>query len=90
VEKMLKMTDAEKAKHDDVILKKPDEVSFTAIRVWDHPDSINLDANGKVKGKENITTYFVAPDGPSVPEVLFLSLPYLHRLTPVLAQEECH
>ncbi|KAJ7668675.1 VRR-NUC domain-containing protein [Mycena polygramma] len=77
VEKQLKMTAAEKAKHDDVILKKPDEVSFTAIRVWDHPDSVKLDASGKVKGKENktanipsITNYFVAPEieASAVPE----------------------
>ncbi|KAJ6491829.1 hypothetical protein C8R47DRAFT_442519 [Mycena vitilis] len=70
LEKQLKMTAAEKTKHDDVILKKPDEVSFTAIRVWDHPDSVKLDGSGKVvKGKENktantpsITNYFVAPE----------------------------
>ncbi|KAF7362260.1 Fanconi-associated nuclease [Mycena venus] len=72
VEKMLKLFPEQKAKHDDVILEKPDEVSFTAIRVWDHPDSVKLDASGRIKGKENktadgtpITNYFVVPDTPA-------------------------
>ncbi|KAJ7125136.1 VRR-NUC domain-containing protein [Mycena epipterygia] len=75
VEKMLKMTAAEKAKYDDVMLKKPDEISFKAIRVWDHPDSVKLDGDGKVKGKENktadvprITNYLVAPPVADPPE----------------------
>ncbi|KAJ6593456.1 VRR-NUC domain-containing protein [Mycena capillaripes] len=69
LEKTLKLSPEEKTKHDDVLLKKPDERSFKAIRVWDHPDSVKLDASGKVKGKENkttdvpsITNYFVAPE----------------------------
>lgn len=82
---MLKLSAAEKAKHDDVALQKPDEVFFEAIRVYDHPDSVKLDSRGKVKGKENktadgpsIASYLVAPtDGtdapdaerPNVPEV---------------------
>ncbi|KAF7351105.1 Fanconi-associated nuclease [Mycena sanguinolenta] len=70
VEKMLKLTDEQKVKRDGFVLnelKEPDEVSFPAVRVWDHPDSVKLDWMGKVKGKENkmagtsITNYFVAP-----------------------------
>ncbi|KAJ7502993.1 VRR-NUC domain-containing protein [Mycena galericulata] len=59
VETLLKMTDAEKAKHDDVALKTAEEVFIEAVRVYDHPDSVKLDAHGKVKGKENKTA-----DGP--------------------------
>ncbi|KAJ7821131.1 VRR-NUC domain-containing protein [Mycena olivaceomarginata] len=69
VEKMLKLSPEQKAKHADCILKEPDEVSFVAIRVWDHPDSIKIDWAGKLKGKENktadgtsITNYFGVPD----------------------------
>lgn len=74
-----------------MLLKKPDELSFKAIRVWDHPDSVKLDANGKVKGKENkltdgpsITGYLVGTvtDVSNVPEVWFL-LDLLQRLTRV-------
>ncbi|KAJ6589891.1 VRR-NUC domain-containing protein [Mycena vulgaris] len=68
VEKMLKLSVEEKAKHDDVMLQKPDEVFFNAVRVWDHPDSLKLDGRGKVKGKENhtagdssIANYLVTP-----------------------------
>ncbi|KAJ7772094.1 VRR-NUC domain-containing protein [Mycena maculata] len=60
VEKTLKMTAVEKAKYDDVVLRKPDEVSFNAVRVWNQPDSIKLDGRLTVKGKENKTE-----DGPS-------------------------
>ncbi|KAJ7686535.1 VRR-NUC domain-containing protein [Mycena rosella] len=73
VEKTLKLSAAEKAKHDDVTLQEPEEVFFNAVRVWDHPDSVKLDGSGKVKGKENngsgIANYLVAPAGaPDAPD----------------------
>ncbi|KAJ7169072.1 VRR-NUC domain-containing protein [Mycena crocata] len=80
VEKTLKLPTEEKAKHDDINLQKPEEVFIEAIRIWDHPNSVKLDGNGKVKGKENkttnpsITNYLVASpsaegsERPSAPE----------------------
>ncbi|KAJ6497648.1 VRR-NUC domain-containing protein [Mycena sanguinolenta] len=74
VEKMLKLTAEQKAKREGFVLnelKEPDEVSFPAIRVWDHPDSVKLDWIGKINGKQNktagpsITNYLVAPRTPS-------------------------
>ncbi|KAJ7099557.1 VRR-NUC domain-containing protein [Mycena belliarum] len=60
VEKILKLSAADKAKHSGLVLQKPDEVSFSAVRIWDHPDG-----SGKVKGKENngpsIAAYLVTP-----------------------------
>ncbi|KAJ7209769.1 VRR-NUC domain-containing protein [Mycena pura] len=61
VEKMLKLSAEEKAKHEDVTLKKPVEVDVVAVRIWDHPDSVKLDATGKVASKENKTV-----DAPSI------------------------
>jgi hypothetical protein len=96
---MLKMSPAEKAKHEDLVLQKPDEVYFNAIRVWDLPDSVKLEGSGKVKGKENktadgpgIASYLVAaepssPQRPTAPEVWSLHH-CLQHLTSIVAQEE--
>jgi hypothetical protein len=95
---MLKLSPEQKAKHADYILKEPDEVSFVAIRVWDHPDSIKIDWAGKLKGKENktadgtsIANYFGVPDAPtSEAEVPFLSLIDLFLwLIPVSPRRAC-
>ncbi|KAF8178661.1 hypothetical protein K438DRAFT_1681003 [Mycena galopus ATCC 62051] len=71
-EKKLKLAPEERVKYDGLVLKKPDEVSFIAIRVWDHPNSVKLDWTGNVKGKENqsaggtgIANYFAVPDTPA-------------------------
>ncbi|KAJ6631580.1 VRR-NUC domain-containing protein [Mycena sp. CBHHK59/15] len=65
LEKRLKMPAEQRSQYDDQLLKAPDVVRVNAIRVWEHPDAINLDANGTVKGKENktantpsVTNYF--------------------------------
>ncbi|KAJ7188703.1 VRR-NUC domain-containing protein [Mycena filopes] len=55
VEKMLKLKTEERTQFDDLALQKADEVEFTAVRVWEHPDALRLDSSGRVKGKENKT-----------------------------------
>ncbi|KAJ7647684.1 VRR-NUC domain-containing protein [Roridomyces roridus] len=68
VEKWLKLPDAEKTYCDDAALKKPEEVSFHAIRVWD--EGVKIDARGKIKGKENktadITRHFAFREEPEL------------------------